>query len=789
MKKTLLVILFLILSIPLWAGTYFVTQTGQGTGTGSDYANAMSAATCGSYTFSPGDTVYLCDTFYPASVGAAQVITLSSSGSSGNPIIYRGDYPGHPCIIQPVTTISGTGSWTQYGSTNYYYTSLAVAPTQVFLAGNFVQPAHWPVAVGNQATENSPSSYEYTTAGTGTTTTMFDSNLATQGFTAAQLIGCWVNYFTGTWISSSNASGWSGWSEYITAWDGVSQITLGSAVAPATAVNHGYYLTAPSGTGPYQNIANKHWMFDLAPSNYAWFYDANTNLLYINTPGGVNPGSIGSVLASTTYFGINGTDKNYITIENLTIQYAALMGIYDLPSAGNLTGITISGCTLNWNQYAGISNGIYSTTKTITNSTISGCTVNNTIGPYWGGNGYTAINSASCAICMFGGDNTDLITQNTLNNIGGLYPNLPMSGTGIESYPDTTGTGPTISYNTITGVANDGISNNRSNCLIQGNTVSNTNLNPFLSDGGGIYSAGIYMTQANGVQIIGNTLTNAGKGIYNDQPSSNTIIKGNVVSAGAATGNMQTGMVFHDTINFNVSDNLLIGPFNCTCAVDIGIDAANGCTYNTSPPYTATSSLFDYNIIIGNGTTHGIYIFGAYSPGAINVYNNDIEGCTYGLGGQATPSVAYFGAVENNIFLNNTTHIQIKYAANIGSANYNDYYPVAGTPFVWNSVAYSFANWKLYSSLDANSLTRDPMLTNVRNQDFIPLSGSPVIGAGSASICSGFDNIVDLNGTVITNSSGTVATPSGLVDIGAYQSLSIPPAPPAPTGVCCKIIN
>jgi hypothetical protein len=68
--------------------------------------------------------------------------------------------------------------------------------------------------------------------------------------------------------------------------------------------------------------------------------------------------------------------------------------------------------------------------------------------------------------------------------------------------------------------------------------------------------------------------------------------------------------------------------------------------------------------------------------------------------------------------------------------DYNLYYvagadPVTGTPYKWNGTGYSWANWKIQSSQDANSPTpADPLFTNLATNDFSLQAGSPAVNAG-----------------------------------------------------------
>lgn len=73
--------------------TYFVTQAGAGAADGTSLANAFSAAGHNSATFAAGDVIYI----------AGQIdssLAPPSSGTEGNPITYRFDWPGSPGTLQ-----------------------------------------------------------------------------------------------------------------------------------------------------------------------------------------------------------------------------------------------------------------------------------------------------------------------------------------------------------------------------------------------------------------------------------------------------------------------------------------------------------------------------------------------------------------------------------------------------------------------------------------------------------------------------------------------------------------
>jgi hypothetical protein len=116
-----------------------------------------------------------------------------------------------------------------------------------------------------------------------------------------------------------------------------------------------------------------------------------------------------------------------------------------------------------------------------------------------------------------------------------------------------------------------------------------------------------------------------------------------------------------------------------------------------------------------------------------NVYNNAIINCSVGLIPYLNVANC-FNNVKNNIFYNNTTHINT-YSGNITSIDYNDYYGTGN--WYWGGVSRAtFALWETASSADTNGLNADPLFTNaggsyLLDTDFILQAGSPCINVGT----------------------------------------------------------
>ena len=89
----ILIILINIAVTSAWCATYYVAQTPAGLEDGSSYNNRMGLAAHNLGNFSPNDIIYLCDIITSA-------VVLPSSGTKEYPIVYKGNYPGHPAVIE-----------------------------------------------------------------------------------------------------------------------------------------------------------------------------------------------------------------------------------------------------------------------------------------------------------------------------------------------------------------------------------------------------------------------------------------------------------------------------------------------------------------------------------------------------------------------------------------------------------------------------------------------------------------------------------------------------------------
>jgi hypothetical protein len=109
--------------MPASAATRYYSRDGNGTQDGLSYANRGS--TPWSVYANPGDTIYFCGTFL-ATDADFHVIYIRSSGTAGNPITIRMDYPGDPGVFYGVTPLSSQeGTWSGPDGNGYYAYSYA----------------------------------------------------------------------------------------------------------------------------------------------------------------------------------------------------------------------------------------------------------------------------------------------------------------------------------------------------------------------------------------------------------------------------------------------------------------------------------------------------------------------------------------------------------------------------------------------------------------------------------------------------------------------------------------
>jgi hypothetical protein len=611
--------------------------------------------------FKPGDSI-----LFNSGCTWRESLNVPSSGTFSYPITFGAYGNGNKPIIQPTTEVS---SWIQV-SGNIYSAPLAKAPVAVFINNTYVQQAYWPTKVGA-----STPVFEYPSSSSSNSTTLTDTNL--NSYSSAQLIGTQLNIYVSQYGQRSvTVSGWN---------SGTNTLTMGTVTySPTTTMP--YYLVAAYGTGiPY---SSKSWMMSAG----TWFYDYDAGLLYVWQVGGGVPGT---VEVANIGNGITINNLSHITVQDLMVRYCgSTIGVAWYYQVGILVegathnNIIIQRCDVDYAGYAGIS-----VTDSLNQGLlIDSCTIDHAI------NGIGASEAAGT------------VSNNSITNIGGIYPCLPNAGFAINASGDSAGNFPLIiSGNTINTSVYMGISSTNPSAIITGNTISNTGL--FLSDSGGIYTC-CCSAIGTAPQIANNVLTNASVGLYFDSGAANWVASRNTVSGGGL------GCKIHQGTTIDVKGNYFTGPF---------LYLVNQGSAILITDTVGSAHTIAYNIINAGKSYFGINNYTPVASAGINVYNNDIENAVVGL---YTGSLSNdFGNVENNIFYNNTTHIHT-YSGAFSAINYN-LYGGTGNWILGMSTYTTFGNWETASSQDAHSLNANPLFVSTSTPNFQLQSSSPAIGAGT----------------------------------------------------------
>ena len=287
------------------------------------------------------------------------------------------------------------------------------------------------------------------------------------------------------------------------------------------------------GTGYY--LSNKFWMLTYAPG---WYWDSLEKKLYINLPDGSSP--VAHQVEAVQYdYGIRLTSQPYVNISGIRIRQAGLDGVrVESSIQTNLDNMQV--------LYSGRDGVVFSSG---TNGTIQGNLVHESgrdgivlsmssgvkvIGNQVKNSGTTGgpINSLA-AINARNSDYAD-IERNTISGAGYIGIHFSRNSSVINN----------IVYNTCL-VLDDcgaiyswlnGADTSPLNSVIMGNVVENVmgnrygNADPFTA------AIGIYLDElVNGVQVLGNTVINAERGVLLHN-AFNNVIDGNTIAYPRAYG-------------------------------------------------------------------------------------------------------------------------------------------------------------------------------------------------------------------------------------------------------------
>jgi hypothetical protein len=567
-KKVYFGLIFILLAIyvssMVVALNYYVDNSGNDSNNGTSIDHAWrTIAKVSSSTFQPGDQVL----FKRGGVWREN-LSVSSSGVKGNNIIYGAYGVGNKPLIDCADIVS---NWTLYNGSIYVANVSSLSSSdQLYVDGAFYDIAHYPNSGFLIATADSPNM-----------TSVIDSNF---NLSEADILGAKITLKFWPWyILTSN----------ITSYNSTNHvINFTPAIYGNMRKDYGYYLT------------NKFWMLD---SPGEWYYNSSSQKIYLWLLDSSNPNDH-TVEISNRSYGIYNSNKNYITIQDLSISNAEQNNIWIRDATGiNIINLSITG---------GL-NGINFETV-VSNSSIINNSVQNSL--------KNGISAWGYGLSMINLD----ISNNLVNNSGntGTCPKYSNAGIFIQ------GNSTNVTNNIITNSGYNGILFIGNLVNIQNNTIDRSCL--VLDDCAGIYTAS---HPADYNLIKGNIITNS-IGNYNG-------------SAYSLYNSTQAEGIYLDSITYNtrVINNFV----NNT---DRGLLIASGKNntilgnkfYNSRKESLAIASgtLYDYELASGNNITCNIF----ETNGSYVAYYQDFN-----------HTIVNFGTYDYNQYCHpNTNHIIYSYA-------------------------------------------------------------------------------------------------------------------------------
>lgn len=162
------------------------------------------------------------------------------------------------------------------------------------------------------------------------------------------------------------------------------------------------------------------------------------------------------------------------------------------------------------------------------------------------------------------------------------------------------------------------------------------------------------------------------------------------------------------------------------------------------------------------------------------IYNNVLVANDANLVFDAQSAIS--ADIRNNISYNpNVYHVWLYPSLGTWTEDYNIYYPDTGPKFKVGGNSYNKATYITNHPKGISGthiLTSDPLFTS--SSVFTLQPTSPAINRGGNTVWSGKSSIFDFTGvTGITNASGTIIAPGGVVDIGGYETQKDTLSPPA----------
>ena len=286
-----------------------------------------------------------------------------------------------------------------------------------------------------------------------------------------------------------------------------------------------------------------------------------------------------------------------------------------------------------------------------------------------------------------------------------------------------------------------------SNILIENNYIHDIGRTTYQAGDGDAHCIGLQA--ANGVIIRGNHLKNCAAGI--------------VIYPGSSANQAVSGLEISRNLIEGMNYNRNPGQFGGSGIYFSGVDQCPLCT----------PALVAYNVITtplncpATKTTYECVGIGSKWAVKNKLHNNTMiandVNFAFDIPGTAVD-------LRNNISLNpNLVHIVLS-SPGTWTEDYNIYYPNTGTKFRFGGATYYnyadyIANHPAGISCTNCNIT-DPLVQS----NHTLLAGSPAIDKGDNATWSGKPSIFDFTGSVgITNSSGSIIAPGGIVNIGAYE--------------------
>lgn len=411
-----------------------------------------------------------------------------------------------------------------------------------------------------------------------------------------------------------------------------------------------------------------------------------TNTLTIQPATGVTASFTGS--STSSLIKINGGD--YITIDGSNSGGTSR----DL----TFTNTATSGAVINVASMGGAGNGAHHVT--IKNLNIVG-------GAITSGN-FGIASSATSSLTTGSADNDYLTIQN--NNIEKVYIGINAIGTStFES----------------------------DNLVISQNSIGSANSSNY------VISRGIVVTYSNSPLVKGNT-------VYNLITSSSGYLAGIEIGANVFNGSID-GNLIKDIVTTNTSGYGAYGIYFSSSTGTTGVTVSNNMISGLKAINYSSSSTSDntFGIRLLGGTNLKIY------HNTINLYGDITVGSTASFSANVLLASSSITGLDlrNNIFVNTiNSSISGSKAYNVyvssgtfANIDYNDYYGTSSTSTNYitgylSSDRTTLANWQAATTMDAHSISIEPVFTSASDLHLVPASNALLDNKGTdVGVAADFD--------------------------------------------------